>query len=116
MIEHLIPPFSLLFGLSFAVLVVAVTLFIAEVSSSLVLRGLSYVNLLLSLSLVLGQVLYLLVGLGMVAAPGRVYLGLFYTPWFILLKLVQYIKMLYKHDSLAWVKTPRNELKRYVDS
>jgi 1,2-diacylglycerol 3-beta-glucosyltransferase len=116
MIEHLIPPFSLLFGLSFAVLVVAVTLFIAEVSSSLVLRGLSDINLLLSLFLVLGQVLYLLVGLGMVAAPSRVYLGLFYTPWFILLKLVQYIKMLYKHDSLAWVKTPRNELKRYIDS
>jgi 1,2-diacylglycerol 3-beta-glucosyltransferase len=115
--EHLILPFSVLFGLSFGLL--WIDLFfaflpkaLAEVepnwlfASNNVLTG---ILLILSLGLLTGQLIYLLAGLRMVKAPRFIYLSLLNAPVFVVWKIVHYIGVLFGRSQKGWVRTHRNE-------
>lgn len=102
-LEHLIPPFSVLFAAASACLIAAVLLALIAGSSSIAM-----VNLFLALALVIGQALYLLSGLLMVKAPAAIYCNLLYAPWFVLRKLGQLAGVLVHRRPQSWVKTPRN--------
>jgi cellulose synthase/poly-beta-1,6-N-acetylglucosamine synthase-like glycosyltransferase len=108
--EHIIPPFSVLFGITAAGLGGAIALLAwALLTTEEGLIPIAITNLVLGLSLVLWQALYLLAGLRMSRAPASIYRQLLYSPWFIVLKLKQYLNILFQRKPLAWVKTQRNE-------
>jgi cellulose synthase/poly-beta-1,6-N-acetylglucosamine synthase-like glycosyltransferase len=108
--EHIIPPFSVLFGITVTGLGGAMALFAwTLLAGNEGLISITITNLLLGLSLVLSQALYLLAGLRMARAPASIYRQLLYSPLFIGLKLKQYLKILFQRKSLAWIKTQRNE-------
>jgi cellulose synthase/poly-beta-1,6-N-acetylglucosamine synthase-like glycosyltransferase len=108
--EHVIPPFSVLFAVTVAGLGGATALFAwTFFTGTEGLIPITIINLLLGLSLVLWQALYLFAGLRLAGAPTGIYQQLLYSPWFIALKLKQYLKILFQRKSLAWVKTQRNK-------
>ncbi|MFN2199260.1 MAG: glycosyltransferase family 2 protein, partial [Anaerolineales bacterium] len=88
-LEHLIPPFTVLFAAAAACLGASGLLFLASIFAGQGTDWITQVNLLLALSLVLGQILYLLSGLMLVKAPPAIYRNLLYAPWFMLRKLAQ---------------------------
>ncbi|MCB9432391.1 MAG: glycosyltransferase family 2 protein [Ardenticatenaceae bacterium] len=106
--EHIIPPFSILTGLSILALAASAASYIAQ---RLFPNGsnLGFISLLLGISTLFGQVIYLLAGLRMVNAPSSVYKTLLYAPVFIIWKIGQYIKILLGKNRQGWVRTARNE-------
>lgn len=94
--ENIIPPFSVCFAGAVAVLVGAL------VWGNPLALG-------LALFLVFGQVLYTLVGLWMVGAPGRVFLSLIYAPFYVVWKLFMWVPMVLQRRNRAveWVRTAR---------
>lgn len=113
--EHLIPPFSVLAALTG--LCVVLTLIVAmlgyfsfdlslSIASSFV--AILRVSFLLGVGLIVGQAIYLLTGLHLVDAPKTVYLALLKIPIFVTWKIWQYVRVLLGLDSSEWVRTTRN--------
>jgi cellulose synthase/poly-beta-1,6-N-acetylglucosamine synthase-like glycosyltransferase len=95
-IEQLIPPFSVVVGLSVLALVAA-----------LVLQ--SPAAIALAAFIVLGQAIYVFAGLAMAQAPRSVYQALLFAPAFVLWKIVIYVRLLLGIKPRGWVRTARND-------
>lgn len=92
--EHIIPPFSMLVALSLLFFLAA-----ALVSS--------VPAMLLAALLLLAEFTYLLVGLVMSGASRRVYLSLLYAPAFLAWKCWLYMRVLLHIERQGWVRTAR---------
>lgn len=95
-IEQLIPPFSVVVGLSGGALLL-----------SLLLR--MRLGLLLALWSIAGQVAYIFTGLALSHAPRSVYRSLLFAPVFMVWKIVLYVRLLLGIKPKDWVRTARNE-------
>ena len=112
MLENLIPPFSILAGLSVGVWVLSIIMvgisyqapYPASIGNTLAL-----INLFLSTICLVGQAAYLFTGLRLVHAPAQIYRNLLYVPLLIVWKTWQYILMLTGQQSNNWIRTKRNE-------
>jgi len=102
--EHIIPPFALLTGLSGLSLLTALLLFFVAPNNSLGL-----ISLILGSLIVVGQIVYIFYGLYLVKAPRKVYEALLYAPVFIVWKIGVYIQVLLGRGDKGWVRTERNE-------
>jgi 1,2-diacylglycerol 3-beta-glucosyltransferase len=111
LLEQLIPPFTVLVGLSVFLSAAASLLF--ALSFWLAPSALSWaaVNILLALFLVLGQSIYLGVGLHLLRISKDIYKALLHAPAFILWKLVLYGRVLTGRQRKGWIRTARNEEK-----
>jgi len=112
--EHLIPPFSILFVWSgFLLLVNLILIAIKNLLGGNNLTtfdpGITEWGLVLILGALLGQVAYLFAGLLSIRAPGFVYRSLLFAPVYIAWKSVQYIQAVVGKGDNAWVRTRRNE-------
>ncbi|MBK8904187.1 MAG: glycosyltransferase family 2 protein [Anaerolineaceae bacterium] len=113
--EHLIPPFSVLAGLSIISLFGSLIWWLVESqgignqASSIRTFSPSKISLVLSVGALLGQVFYLLAGLKMVNAPRSVYRVFIYAPGYILWKIWHYVRILFGFEQQKWVRTTRNE-------
>jgi 1,2-diacylglycerol 3-beta-glucosyltransferase len=113
--EHLIPPFSILAGLSVISLFGSLIWWFVESqgignqASSLRAFAASKLSLALSVGALLGQVVYLLAGLKMVNAPRSVYRIFIYAPGYILWKIWHYVRILFGFEQQKWIRTTRNE-------
>jgi cellulose synthase/poly-beta-1,6-N-acetylglucosamine synthase-like glycosyltransferase len=95
-IEQLIPPFSVVVGLSGAALI-----------ASLLLR--SDVAIGLSVAVIAGQVVYIFTGLALSGAPPSVYRSLLFAPVFLVWKIILYVRLLLGIKPQGWVRTARND-------
>ncbi len=95
-IEQLIPPFSVLAGLSGIALL-----------SSLLLG--SRTAIALAAAILAGQAIYIFSGLLMARAPLSVYKSLLFAPAFVAWKLVLYGRLLLGIKPREWVRTARNQ-------
>lgn len=95
-LEQLIPPFSVLVGLSGLVFGLSVA-----VRSALAIK--------LSLFAIVGQVVYIFAGLALARAPRRLYKALLFAPAFLAWKLWLYARLLIGIKPEAWIRTARNE-------
>jgi cellulose synthase/poly-beta-1,6-N-acetylglucosamine synthase-like glycosyltransferase len=108
--EHLIPPFSVLFSVSAVCLAAAAVFFLlvflapGQTDNTLV-----WANLLLGCALLLMQVIYVISSLSMVGAPASAYRGLLFAPWFVLRKLGQLASVFARRTPRTWIKTTRND-------
>jgi hypothetical protein len=114
--EHVIPPFSILAALSGLSLLGSLLWWHTERiqggSTQLLSTNqpeLSKINLVLSISAIVGQVLYLFVGLKMVNSPRAVYRLLIFAPAYIVWKIWHYVRVLFGFEQHKWVRTARNE-------
>ena len=107
--EHIIPPFSLLTGLSGLGVVTAVILFVFAQNSTPANASLGWINLILGGLIILGQIIYVFGGLYLVQAPKKIYKALFYAPAFIVWKIWLYARVLLGRNQDEWVRTARNE-------
>ncbi len=92
--EHLIPPFSVLLGVTFGYLLIAIA-------------GQSASAQLIATLLLLGQLAYLLFGLLLARTPWQTYLALRHVPTFLLWKLWIYLRILLRLETQGWVRTTR---------
>jgi 1,2-diacylglycerol 3-beta-glucosyltransferase len=106
-LEYLIPPFSLLAGLSGISLFAALILYFIQPSGQPPL--LAQFNLALAVGVLIGQAIYLFSGLRLVGAPGYVYGRLLYAPLLVAWKIFQLIKVILTRNHSGWVRTARNE-------
>lgn len=108
--EHLIPPFSVLAALSG--LSVVLSLFMIAFGffffDAIPFANLLFISLWLGIGLIVGQAVYLLTGLHLVRAPKSVYLALLKMPVFVAWKVWHYGRVLLGLDSHEWVRTTRN--------
>lgn len=95
-VEQLIPPFSVVTGASAAVLLAALAL-----RSS---HGVA-----LATYIVLGQVVYIFVGLALARAPVEVYRSLLFAPAYVAWKIWLYVRLLLGLKPSSWVRTARND-------
>ena len=95
-IEQLIPPFSVVAGLSGIALLL-----------SLLLR--SGPAIALAMAIIAGQVIYIFSGLAMARAPFSVYKSLLFAPLFLAWKSVLYGRLLLGIKPRDWVRTARNQ-------
>ena len=94
--EHIIPPFSILAGLS--VVYFALALAIGDIKA-----------VLLAVGILLAQVLYLFASLMLTGASHKTYLALIYTPAFMVWKIWLYIRILLGFEQQGWVRTARDD-------
>lgn len=97
--EHLIPPFSMLLGLTLLYWLCAWLPMLVAGNSSL---------LLLATLLVLGQLGYILGGLFLARTPIRTFLALAYAPLFVAWKLRLLFHMATSGEKQGWVRTARD--------
>lgn len=95
-VEQLIPPFSVVVGASGAMLLAALALK-------------SPVGIALATYIVLGQVLYIFVGLALARAPAEVYRSLLFAPAYVAWKLWLYVRLLLGIKPNSWIRTARND-------
>ncbi|GIV88773.1 MAG: glycosyl transferase [Chloroflexus sp.] len=98
-IEQLIPPFSVVTGMSVLVALIAIVL---REPAALALTGF----------IIGGQVVYVLSGLLLVRAPWSIYRSLLFTPFFLGWKLWLYIRLLLGVKPRDWIRTTRNRAQR----
>lgn len=94
-VEQLIPPFSIVTGLSGAALL-----------ASLLLRSRQAITL--ATTIIAGQVVYIFGGLALARAPRSVYKALLFAPFYMAWKLVLYARLLLGIKPRGWVRTARN--------
>jgi cellulose synthase/poly-beta-1,6-N-acetylglucosamine synthase-like glycosyltransferase len=108
--EHAIPPFSVLAGAS--VLCLLAGLILLVIQQALPNPGaalwLARINLYLAVGLLSGQVIYSLSGLFLVRAPRKIYLALLYAPLLVVWKIGQVLRVLFGRNQSGWVRTTRN--------
>jgi 1,2-diacylglycerol 3-beta-glucosyltransferase len=112
--EHLIPPFSLLFGASVLLflgnmILLAVDNFFNGKMIFTFEPGIAQWNFIWIGLLLVGQVFYLVAGLVSIRAPWFVYRSLLFAPVYIAWKYVQYVEVALRKSEFAWVRTHRNE-------
>jgi 1,2-diacylglycerol 3-beta-glucosyltransferase len=114
--EHVIPPFSLLAALSVLTLAAAgVFLWIATgalpglVISDLAIRMAQPLSVWLAVGTLAAQGIYLFAGLRMVNAPSNVYFALAFAPLLVIWKVWHYLMTLLGHKPAGWIRTARNE-------
>jgi 1,2-diacylglycerol 3-beta-glucosyltransferase len=113
--EHLIPPFSILAGLTFAAVCASLVLSLFAFGSlqapeqMTIAQLFAAANLLLGLSLLSGQAIYLLNGLLLVGASAKIYRSLLFAPVLIIWKIWQVIRVARQRSQQEWVRTARNE-------
>lgn len=95
-IEQLIPPFSVLAGLS---LLFGLTVIFMP----------SPISVGLASFIILGQIIYVFSGLLLARAPRNIYLALLFAPIFIVWKLWLYLRLLLGIKPSSWVRTSRNK-------
>jgi cellulose synthase/poly-beta-1,6-N-acetylglucosamine synthase-like glycosyltransferase len=95
-IEQLIPPFSIVVGLSVLALLAALVL-------------LSPTAISLAIAIIAGQAIYIFTGLALAHAPGTVYRALLFAPAFMVWKIWIYVRLLLGMKPNDWVRTARNE-------
>lgn len=95
-VEQLIPPFSVVTGLSLLCLALALVL---GAPGALALAAF----------IVLGQAVYIAVGLVLAGTPRQVYLALLFAPLFIVWKLWLYLRLLLGVKPRSWIRTARNK-------
>jgi len=100
MMEHLIPPSSVLFGMTVAYLGVAWLL-----ASTVVWA--------IAICLLLGQACYIFSGLLLARTSLQTYFSLFYVPFFLAWKSLLYGRLLVQNllgrEAQGWVRTARDE-------
>lgn len=101
--EHLIPPFSILVGGTLVVLAAALLTWLAADSRLAAAAGL------LAGGALLGEIIYLLAGLRLVRAPGKIYRALLMAPLFMAWKFWLYARVWFVRNEQDWVRTARNE-------
>ena len=108
--EHLIPPFSLMFGGAVLLLFVDSLFILGVLQFPLLSRiiSISWANLSLGVFLIGGQIYYLLAGLRLARAPKSIYRQLLFSPIFMLRKVGRYFRILGGNKPHGWVKTVRN--------
>lgn len=108
--EHLIPPFSVLAALSGLCVVISLLMAAFGYLSFDIMpfANLLFVSVWLGIGLIVGQAIYLLTGLHLVDAPKSVYLALLKMPVFVAWKVWHYGRVLLGLDSHEWVRTTRN--------
>ncbi|MCA9935539.1 MAG: glycosyltransferase family 2 protein [Anaerolineales bacterium] len=97
--EHLIPPFSVLAGLSLLGMGTAVFQTKSRRATAVALGAYT----------ILAQIIYLLAGLRLANAPRAVYRALLGIPRFLLWKIRLYLGVLLGQKEEGWVRTGRNE-------
>ena len=102
--EHIIPPFAIFTGLSIGFCILASTLFLFDRTNSI-----AGWNLILAVSLILIQIIYLFSGLLLTQAPTTVYKNLLYAPFYVLWKILLVFKLFKKDTESDWIRTTRNE-------
>ena len=107
--EHIIPPFSILTGLSGLSLATAVMLFFVTRDASLVNGRLGQLNLILGTAVILAQIIYIFYGLHLVRAPKKIYQALLYAPVLVAWKIWLYMRIILGRGQQGWVRTARNE-------
>ncbi|MBE0695333.1 MAG: glycosyltransferase, partial [Anaerolineaceae bacterium] len=116
LMEHIIPPFSVLAGLvglclGANLVVNGVNQIAPEKKNSprqRQVREISKINLIMGLGLLIGQLVYLISGLRQVKAPRFIYWKLIYAPVLVVWKLKQYLEALFGRAQLGWTRTKRN--------
>ena len=109
--EHLIPPFSILAGLTFLTLAASLlSVYFTPVSADLWSPGMAAFNLALAIFVASGQLVYLFSGLSMVRAPKSTYAALFFAPVLILWKITRYLRVIFQPGDSTWVRTSRDEV------
>jgi cellulose synthase/poly-beta-1,6-N-acetylglucosamine synthase-like glycosyltransferase len=114
--EHIIPPFSVLAGLSGLGLMAGLTINGIRNASKTKKTfpqprrsgNLDKVNLVIGFAILIGQMVYLISGLRQVQAPRFIYIKLLYAPILIVWKLKQYGEAILGRAQLGWVRTARN--------
>jgi cellulose synthase/poly-beta-1,6-N-acetylglucosamine synthase-like glycosyltransferase len=117
LMEYVIPPFTVLFGLSiltfilssFAYAAIAFRFLDVLFSGLAVDRNLAELNFFLSMGILLALLIYLLSGLIQVRAPLSIYIALLKAPKYMVWKVMQYTSVFLKRKSSGWVRTTRNE-------
>jgi 1,2-diacylglycerol 3-beta-glucosyltransferase len=94
-IEQLIPPFSVVAGLS-----------VVSLIGALILRSRQAIQL--AAAIIGGQAVYVFAGLALARAPLAVYRALLFTPVFVFWKLILYVRLLLGIKPDDWVRTERN--------
>ncbi|MCP4424510.1 MAG: glycosyltransferase [Chloroflexi bacterium] len=107
--EHIIPPFSLLTGLIGLGLLTALILFLLTPNISPAYNSLRIINLVIGIINILGQIIYIFYGLYLVRAPKKVYKALLYAPAFMAWKIWLYVRIMLGRGQEEWVRTARNE-------
>jgi cellulose synthase/poly-beta-1,6-N-acetylglucosamine synthase-like glycosyltransferase len=109
--EHLIPPFSILTAGSVTALILSAIAFASVQASNAasMIQNLAAVNLLLGFSLLAGKIIYLVSGLRLVGASPTIYRSLFFAPFFIVWKIWQYTRVWLHRSKTEWIRTARNE-------
>jgi cellulose synthase/poly-beta-1,6-N-acetylglucosamine synthase-like glycosyltransferase len=95
-VEQLIPPFSVVAGLSLIALLAA-----------LLLRSPRAIAL--AMAIIIGQMIYIFAGLALARAPRTVYQALLFAPAFMIWKIWLYVRLLLGIKPGGWVRTARNE-------
>lgn len=94
-IEQLIPPFSVLAGLS-----------VVSLLGALLLRSRQAIRL--AAAIIGGQAAYVFAGLALSRAPLALYRALIFTPAFLVWKIILYVRLLLGIKPDNWVRTARN--------
>lgn len=95
MMEHLIPPFSIVTGLTLIYLILTV------------IWGTPTLVLLAS-GLFIGQLVYILAGLILARTPASTYRALLYAPFFVLWKIWLLVRVIGRSEQAGWVRTARD--------
>jgi 1,2-diacylglycerol 3-beta-glucosyltransferase len=114
LVEHVIPPFSILALFAGLDLLAAVLLFAGSAlgflpGGSPLLLWLGRTNLILSAGVAGGMAFYVFSGLQMVKAPREIYRAFIFVPLFVLWKVKQVLGVYLGHSQQEWVRTTRNE-------
>ncbi|MCE7981235.1 MAG: glycosyltransferase [Caldilinea sp. CFX5] len=97
--EHIIPPFSVVMGLSVVYWFFAWLCAMAWGGTPL---------LILATLLLVGQLIYIVAGLVLAGTPPRTYLALLYAPIFVFWKIQLILGMLTRGEKQGWVRTARD--------
>ncbi|MEM7127653.1 MAG: glycosyltransferase family 2 protein [Chloroflexota bacterium] len=92
--EHIIPPFSILLGLSGISLILALLI---DTTASVNLVTFIFV----------GQFIYLTSGMVLADVPRKAYLAMFYLPLFLGWKIWLYVRLFVRPEKKGWVRTRR---------
>ncbi|MEI7643587.1 MAG: glycosyltransferase family 2 protein [Chloroflexales bacterium] len=95
-IEQLIPPFSVVAGLSILTLIGALALW-------------NPLAIALAAAIITGQAIYIFTGLALAHAPRTVYQALLFAPAFVAWKIWLYVRLLLGIKPKGWVRTTRNK-------
>ena len=107
--EHLIPPFATLVGLT--LLLAGATALLGALSIWLPTAAWPWtsLSLFLALFILLGQAIYVGSGLYLAGAPTHIYRSLLHVPTFFFWKLALYGRVLTGRQQRGWIRTARNE-------